>query len=93
MAATPSGIWIPSSAEEKYQCNLCGKKFNGNERVAWEKHVARCAEEHHDEIMERQNTERPPGFFKPHDPEWADDIWKHGGIRRTRRPRERPPDK
>lgn len=73
-------IWIPRTAKPRYQCNICGDKFYANERVKWEHHTAQCAHEHHDDLQAAYDQARPPGFFKPFDPEYAAWAKKHGRI-------------
>lgn len=75
-------LWIPRTAEPKYQCNVpgCDKVFYENERVQWEQHVASCARAHHDELQAAYNKARPPVLYKPFDPEYAAWAKKHQQI-------------
>lgn len=76
----PAQIWIPPSARgnPKYRCQLCGHTFLESERIPYERHVARCADEHHDELVAAVEAAEPPGLFKGFDPEYAEFIAKGG---------------
>jgi hypothetical protein len=73
-------LWIPRSARPKWQCRVpgCDAEFYEGELRQYEAHVARCAADHHDELMARKDRERPPAFFQPHDPEYYEWARTHG---------------
>lgn len=72
MATTRSGIYLPPSVEksgldlrEAYRCVVpgCGKRFHEEERSAYEAHVAKCAQQHHAEIVAMSPRTQAPGIY------------------------------
>lgn len=70
-------IWVPKSVRPHYACLICGDEFTENESAAYERHVAKCAATHHDELKAAQDHARPPGF-KPQDAEYAAWLKQYG---------------
>lgn len=67
---TRSGIHLPVSVEksgldlrEAYRCLICGAQFHDEERSRYEQHTARCAREHHAEIVANSPRTQAPGIF------------------------------
>lgn len=86
MKVTPGGLIIPSSLEPrvpKFECLVCGEAvFYEDELSAYERHVARCAEEHRDEIQAASMRHEGPfaedaGFDVEHE-RWAR---QHGRVK------------
>jgi hypothetical protein len=72
-----SRIWVPPSLRQKFTCLLCGAEFTESESILYEQHVAKCAAEHHDQIIALQKATRPEGLFKAADSEYFDWIRTH----------------
>lgn len=81
----PFGILVPKRfARPKYFCRICPPgegEFYEDQRKDFERHVVQCAKEHHGELMEERDRQRPPGFFEPFDPEYAEWVRKTGRVR------------
>lgn len=75
------GLTLPGSAAPKFICRICHEEFYETDERAREAHGAKCAAEHHDELVAEMGRKRPPAFFRPFDEEYAAWVRQHGRVR------------
>lgn len=61
-------LWVPEAARPGFVCRVCHAEFAKGDVSAYERHVVRCGEEHHDRLVAQTGELRR--FNEPLDPEW-----------------------
>jgi hypothetical protein len=60
-ASTPTGLLVPPSAIDRrkvYGCTVCGRRFPGNQRQQWARHVSACAKKNEDKLERAVHLKR-----------------------------------
>jgi hypothetical protein len=72
----PSGLFVPKQHDPELpdrRCNCCGERFPYEQRGAWRRHVVKCSDVNHDEIvaeMERRDDDPIIGTWDKEKREW-----------------------
>lgn len=61
-------LWLPETARPGFVCRICGESFLRGDQGPFERHLVKCSEEHHDELVGlNADLQR---FNRPLDEEW-----------------------
>lgn len=84
MSVYAGKVVLPASVTSvkpvKFGCMLCGKKFHGGEARAYQNHVARCANEHEEDIAVASPKNDPIFGDQGWDTEYEQWVKRHGRM-------------